>query len=349
MGSVFPGGRDRLQQVFPMALKTCGFGILGVGMYAPEEIISNADLEKMVDTNDEWITSRTGIKERRRIGADQATTDMAIPAARQALENAGMKPAQLDLIICCTFSPDYTVPCAACMIQDDLGLSGKCAAFDLNAACSGFTYGLSVATSFMRAGVYKTALVIGADAVTRSLDYTDRNTCVLFGDGAGAAVVGPTGPNRGLLGEHLCADGSLGENLIVFDKGSRIRTEEEKAAQGTHVWMDGTEVFKFATRVFGPVTRAALDAANQGLTVDDIDLLIPHQANLRIIESAAKKMGIPMEKVFVNIQRYGNTSAASIPMALAEAVGEGRLKEGDLVAMVAFGGGLTYAANIWVW
>lgn len=227
-------------------------------------------------------------------------------------------------------------------------MSGRCAAFDLNAACTGFTYGLSVATAFMRAGVYKKALVIGADAVTRSLDYNDRSTAILFGDGAGAAVVGPTGPERGLLGEHLGADGSMWPFLVVHDSGSRIRTEEQKQTQ-PRVQMAGGDVFKFASKTLKTATEKALAASGQDLTFDHIDLLIPHQANLRIIEAAAKLARIPMEKVFVNIQKYGNTSAASVPMALCEAVEEGRLRPGDVVALVAFGGGMTYGANVWVW
>jgi 3-oxoacyl-[acyl-carrier-protein] synthase III len=332
-----------------MAFKTCGFGILGVGMYAPPEVITNADLERMVDTSDEWIRSRTGIVERRRLGLDEATSDMAVRAARRALDDAGMDAREIDLIICCTFGPDTPVPCAACYVQDKLGIAGHCPAFDLNIACTGFTYGLSVATAFMRAGVYKTALVIGADAVTRYLDYTQRETCILFGDGAGAAVVGPTGEDRGLMGEFLGADGGAGDMLVLRDCGTRIRTAEEKAKDPSPIVMRGNDVFKFAVKGVTRATHGALEAAGQGLTPRDIDLMIPHQANLRIIEAAAKHFGLPMEKMFVNLQKYGNTSAASIPMALAEAVQEGRLKRGDILALVSFGGGMSYGAGIWVW
>lgn len=331
-----------------MAYRTCGYGILGVGKFAPEPVVTNHDLEQMLDTNDEWIRSRTGIAERRKLEEDKATSDMAIIAARRALEDSGTSPEELDLIIACTFSPDVTVPCMACLIQDALGITGRCAAFDLNAACTGFTYGLSVATAFMRAGVYKKALVVGADTVTRSLDYTDRSTAILFGDGAGAAVVGPTGPERGLLGEHLGAEGALKDFLVIYDSGSRIRSEEERL-KGPKVFMAGGDVFRFASKTLKTATQQALEAANQGLTFDDIDLLIPHQANLRIIEAAAKMARIPMEKVYVNIHKYGNTSAASVPMAIAEAVEDGRLKRGDVVALVAFGGGMTYGSNVWVW
>lgn len=332
-----------------MALKTRGFGILGTGMYAPPGVITNADLEKMVETSDEWIRSRTGIAERRRLDETEATSDMAVRAARQALDNAGMSAKEIDLIICCTFSPDQACPCAACEVQAKLGIPGHCPAFDLNIACTGFTYGLSTATAFMRAGVYRTALVIGADTVTRYIDYTQRETCILFGDGAGAAVVGPTGEDRGLVGEFLGADGGAGGMLVLRDSGSRRRSAEEKAASPTPILMQGNEVFKFAVKGLARATHGALEAAGQGLTAADIDLMIPHQANLRIIEAAARHFGLPMEKMFVNLQKYGNTSAASIPMALAEAVQEGRLKRGDLLALVSFGGGMSYGANLWVW
>ncbi len=332
-----------------MGLKTCGYGILGVGMYAPPTRVTNDDMEKLVDTSDEWIRSRTGIQERRKLDESEATSDMAVRAARKALENAGMEANEIDLIICCTFSPDQACPSAACEVQNKLGIPGHCPAFDLNIACTGFTYGMSTATAFMRAGVYKTALVIGADTVTRYLDYTQRETCILFGDGAGAAVVGPTGEDRGLMGEFLGADGGAAGILMIHDSGSRRRTEEERKAWPSSFYMQGNDVFKFAVRGLAKAAQGALEAAGQGLTAADIDLMIPHQANLRIIEAAAKHFGLPMEKMFVNLQKYGNTSAASIPMALAEAVEEGRLKRGDVLALVSFGGGMSYGANIWVW
>jgi len=332
-----------------MGLKTCGFGILGVGMYAPPGRITNSDLEKMVETSDEWIVSRTGIRERRKLDDSEATSDMAVRAARRALDDARMTADQIDLIICCTFSPDQACPCAACEVQNKLGIPGHCPAFDLNIACTGFTYGLSTATAFMRAGVYRTALVIGADTVTRYIDYTQRETCILFGDGAGAAVVGPTGDDRGLMGESLGADGGAGDILMLRDSGSRLRSAEEKAASPSPIYMQGNDVFKFAVRGLAKAAQGALDASGQGLTAADIDLMIPHQANLRIIEAAARHFGLPMEKMFVNLQKYGNTSAASIPMALAEAVEEDRLKRGDVLALVSFGGGMSYGSNIWVW
>ncbi len=332
-----------------MALKTCGFGILGVGKDIPEIVVTNADIEKVLDTSDEWITTRTGIKERRRVADGENTTDMGTRAARAALAAAGVEPGEVDLLICCTCSPDVAVPSAACMIQDRLGIADRCAAFDLNAACTGFIYGLSVATAFMRAGVYRKALVVGAETLSRWLDVNDRGTYVLFGDGAGAAVVGPTEPGRGLVGEYLRADGSLGPTLMVHETGTRVRTEAEMAENPSRIVMNGREVFKFATAALGEATVEALKAAGDNLTLADLDHVFPHQANARIIESAAKRVGLPMDKVYVNIHKYGNTSSASIPIALAEALEEGRLKPGDLLSLVAFGGGLTYGSSIWVW
>ncbi|MBI1784167.1 ketoacyl-ACP synthase III [Candidatus Sumerlaeota bacterium] len=332
-----------------MSYKTCGYGILGVGMYVPDKILSNADLEKMVETSDEWIISRTGIKERRIAAPNQATSDLATEAARRALENAGVKAEELDLIICATVTPDTTAPNTACLIQAKLGIGGRCPAFDLSAACTGFVYGLSVATAFMRAGVYKKALVIGAETLSRVVDYKDRNTCVLFGDAAGAAIVGPTGPDRGLMGEWLSADGKMADQIVIYDSGSRIRTPEEKALHGSNIQMKGGDVFKFATRILGTAIQEALKSTGQPISVSDIKMLFPHQANLRIIESAAKRLDIPLEKVYVNIQKYGNSSAATIPVCLAEASAEDKLKPGDVIALVSFGGGLTYGASIWRW
>ncbi len=332
-----------------MTVKTCGYGILGVGMYVPDKILTNADFEKMVETSDEWIISRTGIKERRMVAPDQATSDMATIAARRALEHAGMRADQIDLIICCTCTPDTTVPNTACIVQSNLGIPGRCPAFDLSAACTGFVYGLSVAVALLRAGTYKTALVIGADTLTRIVDYKDRNTCILFGDAAGAAILGATGPSRGLMGEWLSADGTLATHIIIYDSGTRVRTPVEKEKTGSHIQMKGGDVFKFATRILGKAIESALEATGQNLTVKDLRWIFPHQANLRIIESAAKRLDIPMEKVYVNIERYGNTSSATIPVALTEAVHAGKLHPGELIGMVSFGGGLTYGASIWSW
>lgn len=328
---------------------TCEFGILGTGMCVPDRIMTNHDLEKIVETSDEWIASRTGIRERRVVADGQATSDLATEACRRALERSGIRADQIELIICATVTPDTLTPSTACMIQRNLGIAGRCPAFDISAACTGFVYGLSIATSFMRAGVYKYALVIGAECLTRVLDYSDRNTCVLFGDGAGAAVVGPTGPDRGLIGQWLGADGSMWDHIMIHDHGTHIRTEAEKAENPSSVQMKGLDVFKFATRIIGPALEGALKDRGANLAISDLDMIFPHQANLRIIESAAKKLDIPMEKVYVNIQRYGNTSAATIPISLAEAETEGRLKRGDLIAMVSFGAGMTCGASVWRW
>ncbi len=318
-------------------------------MHVPERILSNADLEKMVETSDDWIITRTGIKERRILADNEATSDLATEASRKAIADAGISPEDIDLIICCTCTPDQTVPNTACVVQANLGIAGRCPAFDLNAACTGFVYGLSVATAMQCTGIYKHALVIGAESLSRIMDYTDRNTCVLFGDGAGAVVLGPTGPDRGLMGQFLSADGSLQDLLVVRFSGTKLYTAEEKALGLTPLQMKGSDVFKFATRALGRVLKEAVESVGDGLTMADLDLLFPHQANLRIIEAAAKRLDIPMEKVYVNIQRYGNTSAAAIPMALAEASAEGRLKPGSMLGLVSFGGGLTCGASIWSW
>jgi len=333
-----------------MAVKTHGYGILGMGMYVSENVITNADLEKLVDTNDEWIVQRTGIRERRKQPPGKATTDMAIRASRQAIERAGIDPEEIDVIIVCTCSPDNVCPNVACEVQEALGLGGQCACFDLNAACTGWVYGMSVATSFMRAGVYKKALVIGAETITRFIDYADRATCVLFGDGGGAAVVGATGEDRGLVGQFLGADGRSKDILRLYDTGSMTRTGDPGGSEiGSRVEMYGQEVFKFAVKAVRKAINNALEDAGQGLTMADLDMVFSHQANLRIIEMAASISKIPMEKFFVNVHKYGNTSAASIPMALFEAEEEGRLKRGDLVCAVSFGGGMTFGASVWVW
>lgn len=333
-----------------MSVKTHGYGILGVGMFAPEQVITNADLEKLVDTNDEWIVSRTGIRERRKQEDGKATADMAIKASLQALERSGTAAEEIDVIICCTCSPDNVCPNVACEVQDALGIGGQCPAMDLNAACTGWVYGMSVATSFMRAGVYEKALVIGAETITRFIDYGDRATCVLFGDASGAAIVGPTGEDRGLVGQFLGADGRGKGLLRLYDSGSMTRTSEPGGSEmGSRIEMHGSDVFKFAVKAVRTAINNALEDAGQGLTVDDLDMIFPHQANLRIIETAASMAKIPMEKFYVNIHKYGNTSAASIPMALYEAEEEGRIKRGDLICAVSFGGGMTFGASIWVW
>ncbi|MGO4531345.1 beta-ketoacyl-ACP synthase III [Paenibacillus sp. 2TAF8] len=322
-------------------------GIIGTGKYVPEKILTNSDLEKMVDTNDEWIVSRTGIKERHIAAPDQATSDLAYEAALKALESAGMTGSDLDLIIVATITPDSSFPSTACILQDKLGAKGA-AAFDLSAACSGFVYGLATATSFIKSGMYNNALVIGADCLSRITDYTDRNTCVLFGDGAGAVVVGEVPEGRGFKAFDLGAEGAGGSLLNIEGGGSRLPASTETIENKKHyIYMNGREVFKFAVRVMGTATIEVLRKA--GMDRTDVDLFVPHQANVRIIQSAMQRLELPEEKVVVNVDKYANTSAASIPLALVEAAEEGRMKAGDTVLMVGFGGGLTWGASVLVW
>ncbi|MEO2204109.1 beta-ketoacyl-ACP synthase III [Paenibacillus pabuli] len=322
-------------------------GVIGTGKYVPEKILTNSDLEKMVDTNDEWIVSRTGIKERHIAAPEQATSDLAYEAAIKALESAGMTGSDLDLIIVATITPDSAFPSTACILQDKLGAKGA-AAFDLSAACSGFVYGLATATSFIQSGMYNNALVIGADCLSRITDYTDRNTCVLFGDGAGAVVIGEVPEGRGFKSFDLGAEGAGGGLLQLEGGGSRLPASAETVENKKHyIYMNGREVFKFAVRVMGTATDEVLRKA--GLERTDVDLFVPHQANIRIIQSAMQRLELPEEKVVVNVDKYANTSAASIPLALVEAAEEGRMKAGDTILMVGFGGGLTWGASVLVW
>ena len=333
-----------------MSVEFIPCGILGTGSYVPEQVLTNRDLEQIVETTDEWIVTRTGIRERRICAPDQATSDLSVESARRALEASGLKPDQIDMIICCTFTADHTCPSTACLIQRRLGIRREVPAFDLAAACSGFIYGCSVAAGLIRTGTCKHVLVIGTDAMSKILDFEDRNTCVLFGDGSGAAVLGPVEPGRGLLGQCLGADGDGADYNIVPASGSREPvTETTLQERRQYIQMAGNEVFKFASRVLGKAVRHALSDSGDRLSPSELDLIIPHQANIRIIESASKKLGVPMDRFVVNIDRYGNTSAGTVPIALDEAVREGRLKRGHLFALVAFGGGLTYAASIWRW
>lgn len=333
-----------------MSVEFIPCGILGTGSYVPEQVLTNRDLEQIVETTDEWIVTRTGIRERRICAPDQATSDLSVESARRALEASGLKPDQIDMIICCTFTADHTCPSTACLIQRRLGIRREVPAFDLAAACSGFIYGCSVAAGLIRTGTCKHVLVIGTDAMSKILDFEDRNTCVLFGDGSGAAVLGPVEPGRGLLGQCLGADGDGADYIIVPAGGSREPvTETTLQERRQYIQMAGNEVFKFASRVLGKAVRHALSDSGDRLSPSELDLIIPHQANIRIIESASKKLGVPMDRFVVNIDRYGNTSAGTVPIALDEAVREGRLKRGHLFALVAFGGGLTYAASIWRW
>ncbi|MDQ0494233.1 beta-ketoacyl-ACP synthase III [Paenibacillus brasilensis] len=322
-------------------------GVIGTGKYVPEKILTNKDLEAIVETSDEWIVSRTGIQERHIAAPDQATSDLAYEAAIKALKSAGMKAEDLDLIIIATVTPDMAFPSTACILQDKLGAKGA-AAFDLSAACSGFVYGLATATSFIKTGIYNNALIIGVDCLSRITDYTDRNTCVLFGDGAGAVVIGEVPEGRGFQSFDLGAEGAGGGLLKLEAGGSRLPASADTIENKQHyIYMNGREVFKFAVRVMGTATVDVLEKA--GLTKDDIDLFVPHQANIRIIQSAMQRLDLPEEKVVINVNKYANTSAASIPLALVEAAEEGRMKEGDRILMVGFGGGLTWGASVLVW
>jgi 3-oxoacyl-[acyl-carrier-protein] synthase-3 len=328
-------------------LNNIAVGILGLGAYAPDRVVTNKELEQTIDTSDEWIVERTGIRERRVAKDTEATSDLAFIAAERALQDAGISATELDLIIVGTVTPDMQFPSVACLVQDRLG-AVNAAAFDITAVCSGFVYGLAIGSSFIQSGMYKKVLVIGAETLSKITDWTDRNTAILFGDGAGAVVLGETEPGYGILGLHLGADGSGGELLKVAAGGSRTPASAESVAQRLHyIYMNGNEVFKFAIKVMGEAATDALNHAN--LSPADIDWLVPHQANMRIIQSAAKRLRLPMEKVIVNVDKYGNTSAASIPLALQEGVDSGRIKNGDVIALVGFGGGLTWGATIIRW
>ncbi|MBW5444615.1 beta-ketoacyl-ACP synthase III [Cohnella sp. CFH 77786] len=322
-------------------------GILGTGKYVPESRLTNQDLERMVETSDEWIVTRTGIRERRIADPAQATSDLAYEASLRALESAGLSAEDVDLIIVATITPDMFFPSTACLLQDRLGAK-RAAAFDLSAACSGFIYGLATATNFIKTGMYRRVLVVGAETLSRITDYTDRNTCILFGDGAGAVVVGEVPEGRGFQSFVLGADGSGGELLRICGGGSRVPATERSVADKKHfLEMNGRDVFKFAVRVMGSSAEEAL--AKAGLDKSDIDLLVPHQANIRIVQAALERLGLSEDKAMVNLDRYGNVSAASIPLALAEAAEEGRIREGDRLVLVGFGGGLTWGSSVLVW
>ena len=319
--------------------------ITGWGMYVPERVLSNADLEKMVDTSDEWIRTRTGIRERRIAGPNDLSSTMGAAAARQALEQAGISADQVDLIVVGTSSPDKPMPSTACLIQTALGAT-HAAPFDVQAVCSGFVYSLVVATQFIRSGASTTALVIGSDMLTRYMDYTDRNTCILFGDGAGAVVLQASTQPAGVITHDLGAFPGTAEMLHVPGKTHPL-VLDAIPAEAQYMKMEGREVFKYAVRAMGDSSEKVISEA--GLGVDDIDLLIPHQANRRMIEAVAKRLDLPMERAVVNIDRYGNTSAATIPIALCEAFGDGRLHDGDNVLMTACGGGLTWGSALVKW
>jgi 3-oxoacyl-[acyl-carrier-protein] synthase III len=316
--------------------------ITGLGAYAPDRVLTNAELSRIVDTTDEWIMERTGIRERRIAAPDQALTDLALPAARQALAQAGVEARDLDLLLCATVTPDMMFPTSSALLADVLGAQ-KAAAYDLLAGCTGFMYALAQAYGMMASGLADRALVVGGDVLSRILDWSDRSTIVLFGDGAGAVVLEKV-EQPGFLGFELGADGGGGIHLSLPGSGSR---RMEDSASNGYVHMNGREVFKFATRVLVSSAQEVLERC--GVSVDEVDVYIPHQANVRIMDHAAQKLGIPRDRMVVNVDRYGNTSSGSIPLALADAQEDGRLKKGDLVLMTGMGAGLTWGSALMVW
>jgi len=320
--------------------------ILGTGSYTPERVVTNEEISRTVDTSDEWIHSRSGIRERRIAAPDEHTSDMAAAAGRRALDAAGVAPAEIDLLVVATITPDMPMPAASCLIQHKLGIPTNAACFDLNAACTGFVYALDTACAMLASGRYRKALVIGAEKLSSVIDWQDRTTCVLFGDGAGAVVIGLSDePDKGLLATKL---GSMGENadLLYIPNGSSPSTYAA-SARGHFLKMKGKEIFKLAVRVMDEAARDILEQHH--LRADQISLVIPHQANLRIIEAISEYLELPMERFFVNVERYGNTSAASIPLALDEARRSGRIKSDDVTLLVAFGAGLTYGSALIRW
>jgi 3-oxoacyl-[acyl-carrier-protein] synthase-3 len=320
--------------------------ITGIGSNAPERILTNDELSSMVDTSDEWIVARTGIRERRVAKQDEALTDLALPAARQALDQAGVKPEELDLLIVATVTPDMSFPATAALMAAELG-AHEAAAYDLSAGCTGFMYAVAQAYGMLAGGICRRALVVGGDVLSKIVDWTDRTTCIVFGDGAGAVVMERV-ESGGFMGFELGADGGGGLQLYLPAGGSRAPTTAETVAENGHyVHMNGREVFKFATRVLVSSAQKLLDQL--GLTVDDIDLYVPHQANVRIIKHAVERLGIPEEKVVINVDRYGNTSSGSIPLALAEAVRDRRVDKGDIVLMTGMGAGLTWGSGVIEW
>ncbi|WP_061569770.1 beta-ketoacyl-ACP synthase III [Caldibacillus debilis] len=305
-------------------------GIIGIGRYIPEKVVTNFDLEKMMDTSDEWIRTRTGIEERRIASDRTGTSDMAYEASLRALENAGITAEDIDLILTATVTPDYSFPSVSCVLQERLGAKNA-AAMDISAACSGFIYGMVTAKQFIESGAYRYVLVVGAEKLSKITNWDDRNTAVLFGDGAGAAVMGPVSDGKGILSFELGADGSGGKYLY----------------QDKYICMNGREVFKFAVRQMGESAVHVIEKA--GLKTEDVDFFIPHQANIRIMEAARERLGLPREKMSVTVNKFGNTSAASIPISIVEEVEAGKIKDGDIVVMVGFGGGLTWGALAMRW
>lgn len=321
--------------------------IIGTGSYVPERVMTNADLEKIVETSDEWIHSRTGIRERRIAGIEQPTSDLAANAAKAAMENAGIKPDEIDLIICATVTPDMFFPSTACFVQTKIG-AVNAACFDISAACSGFLFGVETARQFIATGTYETVLVIGADKLSSIVDWTDRNTCVLFGDGAGAAILRHREGSKGILATRMGSNGGLAEILHIPGGGSACPVTAENADQKpATIRMNGRETYKHAVTAMVEASKQVLEEAV--VTADQIACFIPHQANLRIIEAIAGRLDVPMERFHINLDRYGNTSAAAVAIALDEAAREGRFKQGELIHLVVFGGGLTWASSVIEW
>ncbi len=319
-------------------------GILGMGHAYPEGILTNADLEKMVDTSDEWITTRTGIKQRHKAAENEYTSQFGTAAAQMALERAGLQPTDIDIIVCATTTPDQILPSTGALIQARLGATNA-AGMDVFAACSGFLYGITMVESMIKTGQIKYALVIGAEVLTKYVDYTDRGTCVIFGDGAGAAVLGPVPEGKGILATKIKSDGRYEEQLYAPGGGTKLGSTHETLDQGLHFFkMKGNELFKVAVRSMADISAEML--AKAGYTVDDVDIVIPHQANQRITDAVASRLGVPEEKVYSNIAEHGNTSSASIPIALDECIQSGRVREGSLVLLTAFGGGVTWGATV---
>ncbi|MFP4057896.1 MAG: beta-ketoacyl-ACP synthase III [Candidatus Brocadiia bacterium] len=323
--------------------------ITGCGAYVPDRVLTNFDLEQMVETSDEWITTRTGIAERRVAGPDQAASDLALPAARQAIEEAGIEPQELDAIVVATMTPDMMFPSTACLLQGALG-AVPCAAFDLSAACSGYVYALAMAQAMVRAGQARHVLAVSSETLTKITDYRDRTSCILFGDAAGATVVSaaPPGTRGEVLHTTLGADGSNWTSMTLPAGGSRQPTTAQTVAQRLHfIKLRGREVFNLAVRRIVGIVTECVEAC--GLTVDQVGLIVPHQMNLRIMKASAERLGVPMDKVFVNIDRYGNTGSATVPVALHEAHEQGRLERGDIVVLVTFGGGLSWSGAVLRW
>lgn len=319
-------------------------GIIGTGHAYPAGILTNADLEKIVDTSDEWITTRTGIKQRRKAADDEYTSQFGVKAGRQALERAGIDAGEVDLIICATTSPDQILPSTGCLIQAELG-ANNAAAYDQFAACSGFIYGLSTAESMIRTGQIRYALIIGAEILTKYVDYTDRSTCVIFGDGAGAAVLGPVEEGKGILATKIRSDGRFAEQLYAPGGGTRLGLTKETIDNRQNFFkMKGNELFKIAVRSMTEVSQEML--AKAGVSADELKLVIPHQANQRITDAVTDRLGVNPDIVYSNIAQHGNTSSASIPIALDECMQDGKIQEGDLVLMTAFGGGVTWGATL---